>query len=134
MFFATLLSTILHIGAACLDVEIADTDMKRARGLMHRDSLGENEGMLFVFDKSEIVHFWMKETKIPLSIGFFDEQKRLTQISHMEPPKADSSRLKDYPSEKATRYALEVPQHWFERHKITPGMKFTLQDLPQSIK
>ena len=67
-------------GKVPLNVELADTPAERARGLMFRQSLGESEGMLFVFEKPETPSFWMKNTKIPLSIAFFDEDKKLINI------------------------------------------------------
>lgn len=88
---------------------------------MGRKNLNENEGMLFVFPKKEILHFWMKNTLIPLSIGFFDENQKLIEILDMELP---SQSLKTYKSQLPSLYALEVPQGWFHDRKITLGMKF----------
>ena len=136
MFFAVLLGTILHtahleINRVTLTVEIADTPASRDRGLMHRDSLDGGHGMLFVYDKPSKLSFWMKNTRIPLSIGFFNEEKRLLQIEDMNPPKSKTAPLALYNSLLPAQYALEVPQGWFTQHKITPGMKFTLHDLPE---
>ena len=127
MFLATLIGTFLQmsLGNTTLTVEIADTHASRQKGLMGREALLENHGMLFVFPKPEMVGFWMKNTLIPLSIGYFDSEKKLFQIENMDPPKT-----KELPLCKSihpAQYALEVPQNWFQEHKISLGEKFTLQ-------
>lgn len=134
MYFIPLLAFLLQtaqmkIDHAELTVEIADTMPKRNQGLMGRVSLEEGEGMLFIYTKPEILSFWMKNTRIPLSIGFFDAEKRLFQIEDMEPPLSSQASLKIYKSHRPAQYALEVPQNWFAKHKIALGTKFTLHDL-----
>ncbi len=136
MFFAILLGALLHtshleINRATVTVEIADTPASRDRGLMERDSLEVGHGMLFVYDKPTKLSFWMKNTRIPLSIGFFSKEKRLLQIEDMDPPKSKTAPLVLYNSLLPAQYALEVPQGWFTQNKITPGMKFTLHDLAE---
>ncbi len=126
MFFATLIQTILYIGDAQLLVEIADTQIKRAKGLMDREFLDEKEGMLFVFDRLEKHSFWMKNTKIPLSIGFFDAKKKLFQIEEMEPHSPNMSALRIYESNQPCLFALEASKDWFEKHQIAIGDTFTL--------
>lgn len=122
MFF--LLCALLQIGAVQLEVEIADTAESRNRGLMFRNTLEQNQGMLFIFDKSEILSFWMKNTYIPLTIGFFDENQALIQIEDMDVPKTKNLPL--YQSDRPAQYALEVSRDWFKKHKISIGDKFTL--------
>lgn len=124
----------MHIGGEKLVVEIADTPLLRDLGLMNRDVLAPEHGMLFIYPKEQFLCFWMKNTKIPLSIGFFDKEKRLRQIENMDPPKTDASPLFLYKSSHPMQYALEVPQNWFKEHKISLGEKFTLQDLKETIK
>lgn len=129
MFSLLLTSALLLIGDQKIQVEIADTQETRNRGLMYRQDLTDNEGMLFVFEKSDFQSFWMKNTKIPLSIGFFDVEKKLFEIQNMEPPLFPDAPLKIYQSKFKAKYALEVPQNWFQKNKIFPGQKFSLQDL-----
>lgn len=133
MVLAYLLSAVLttadlEIGGKEVRVEIADTPKFLAKGLMGRTSLADGEGMLFVFEKSKILSFWMKNTLIPLSVGFFDEEKRLINAADMSPvgPGADS--WPTFESKSPAQYALEVPQGWFARNHIQPGMKFTLNN------
>lgn len=120
-----LLCTILHIGSTQLDVEIADTVALRNKGLMHRESLGANEGMLFIYNQPNILSFWMKNTYIPLTIGFFNADKVLIQIEDMDIP--TSAELTLYQSKKQAQYALEVNRNWFTDNKISIGDKFTLE-------
>jgi uncharacterized protein len=105
-----------------VSVELARTEKERARGLMERNELAEGSGMLFIYRAPHILSFWMKNTKIPLSVGFFDERRRLINIEDMDPPAG--SALCVYRSIKPAQYALEVPQGWFEQHRIKLGMRF----------
>lgn len=114
-----------------LTVEMADTFRTRQRGLMHRKSLPKNEGMLFVFDRPHILSFWMKNTFIPLSIAFFDKEKKLINIESMEPQKIGprmQQDLRSYESKKYGLFAVEVNNGWFEKNKIIPGMDFKIKD------
>jgi uncharacterized membrane protein (UPF0127 family) len=96
--------------------ELARTDAERAQGLMNRPSLPDGEGMLFIFDREQIVSFWMKNTLIPLSIAFIRTDGRITEIRDMRALDATSVR-----SARSVRYALEVPQGWFARRGIKAG-------------
>ncbi|HSX14222.1 MAG TPA: DUF192 domain-containing protein [Chlamydiales bacterium] len=118
------LCTIFHLGTAQLDVEIADTNSSRNRGLMFRETLSDTQGMLFIYEKPEILSFWMKNTYIPLSIGFFDTDQILMQIDDMEPTTSISPPI--YKSIKPAKFALEVSKNWFKKNKISIGDKFTL--------
>ena len=69
-------TTKLKICGKRLDVDIVDTDATREKGLMYRKSMPENYGMLFVYDSEQSMNFWMKNTYIPLSIAFFDKEKK----------------------------------------------------------
>ena len=99
-----------------INVEVAATPQQRERGLMFRDELDEKWGMLFVYDKEEPRQFWMKNTKIPLSIAFIDRGLVVRDIQDMT-PMSEEMHLSKAPA----IYALEVNQGWFARHHITPG-------------
>lgn len=107
-------------------VEIARNE-SRSQGLMHRYSLPENAGMLFVFDSDGKWGFWMKNTLIPLSIGFIDKNWRLLQVLDMkvadDPAKGPFA---IYEPSAAYRYALEVNQGFFQRKGISPGAQLKL--------
>src|SRR3970040_543934 len=110
-----------------LTVEIAKTTETRSDGLMLRKSLPENAGMLFVFEEDARWGFWMKNTLIPLSIGFIDKNWRLIEIKDM-PIVADPANgpFPIYESSAPYRYALEVNQGFFQRKGITPGARLEL--------
>lgn len=118
----------IKIGPQTLDVEIADDDHKRSLGLMNRKVLKDGKGMLFIFDQEQQLSFWMKNTLIPLSIGYFDQNKKLFEILDMKPASPMEVRPPSYPSSRPGKYALEVPIGWFARNKIKPGATFTFVD------
>jgi uncharacterized membrane protein (UPF0127 family) len=117
----------LVIGDTTLLVEIARTNEEKCIGLMHRDSLAQDQGMLFVYETPQRLSFWMKNTKIPLDIGFFNSDQVLVQIEQMEPFQGKDQSHPVYKSASAAKFALEVPMGWFEERKIQPGIKFNLQ-------
>lgn len=126
---ATFLQTAeLEIGGKMLIVEIVDTPKTRKKGLMGRSDLAEGKGMLFIFEEPSMLSFWMKNTHIPLSIGFFDEEKRLINTAEMPPSSSGTKRLPCYESLTPAQYALEASPNWFKKNNIKPGMKFTLHD------
>jgi len=107
-----------------LIVELADTSLKRATGLMYRDKLAYNEGMLFVFTYLQKLTFWMKNTKIPLSLAYINEKGRIMQILDLEPFDLSFRQSKD-----KVKYALEVNQGWFDKNKIKVGDIIDLSEL-----
>lgn len=109
-----------------LTVQIAETFEQRAHGLMNRPHLADTEGMLFVSEDEVFQSFWMKNTLIPLSIGFFDKNRKLIQVLDMQPPlgPVDDSQLPSYRSAQPAKYALEVSVGWFKRKNIAIGSVF----------
>lgn len=101
-----------------VEVEIADTDAERQTGLMGRNVLPENAGMLFVFEGEQTLSFWMRDTLIPLSIAYIDAEGRIVDIQDMQP-------LDDVPphyvSAEPAQYALEVNQGFFEERGVVVG-------------
>ena len=100
-----------------LIVELAATPQSRRCGLSNRAALGENQGMLFVYPRSDLRTFWMKDTWIPLSIAFLDESGIIINIEIMYPDQTE----KRYHSRLPALYALEVNQGWFRSHGIKTG-------------
>jgi len=119
----------IQLGDQVLTVEVARTDEERAKGLSGRDELQDGQGMLFLFKRPRMLGFWMKNTQIPLSIGFFNEKRELINTLDMTPAPAPPYKL--YRSRAPALYALEVPQGWFEKHQIGQGAKFSFLD-PQN--
>lgn len=117
--------TILRVGNALIRAEIADTPEKKARGLSGRAALGENEGMLFVFEKPGIYSFWMKDMNFPIDIIWLDEYFRVVDISADAEP---SSFPNLFTPSAPAQYALEVPGGFAQQH-ITIGeyVKFALK-------
>ncbi len=116
------------IAGKTIVVEMADTDERRAFGLMFRSHLPKDEGMLFIFEDERTRSFWMKNTLIPLSIAYINKDKVITEILDMHPAVLGSTRPKSYPSKKKSMYALEMNIGWFERNKIWPGVQFRYAD------
>jgi len=104
--------------------ELARTAAQREQGLMHRKNLKDGYGMLFIFDRDQILSFWMKNTLIPLSIAFIAYDGRIMEIHDMQP-----GNLNPVYSSRSVRYALEVPQGWFDRAGIIAGDKLQLGKL-----
>ena len=96
-----------------LRLEWADVYQEREKGLMGRSHLPENSGMMFVFEEPKTYCFWMKNTLIPLSVGFIDAQGKLVQINDMQPKS-----LQHHCAKQPILYALEVNQGWFERNNV----------------
>jgi uncharacterized membrane protein (UPF0127 family) len=113
-------------GPVTLEVEIASTTEERRRGLMRRESLPEQAGMLFVYDEPHRGSFWMKNTLIPLSIAFADAEGRLLAILDMEPCRADP--CPRYDPGVTYRSALEVNQGAFSRWGVELGDVLRLED------
>ncbi len=112
----------IKVGKTTLAVEIADTEPRRSQGLMFRKKLEPGHGMLFIFPDESPRGFWMKNTLIPLSIGYFDKTKKLIRILDMDPqPGVSDFDLRIYNSDLGAQYALEVPQGWFSEKKIKIG-------------
>ena len=99
-----------------IKAEVARTEAEKGRGLMFRQKLGKNEGMLFVYEKEERLSFWMKNTPIPLSIAFLDKSGLIVDIQDMVPFSLQT-RVSAFPAQ----YALEVNQGWFKTNEIFPG-------------
>ena len=117
-------TTQIQIGPHTVQAEIAATDASRSYGLMNRQSLPEDQGMLFVFDQVNAACFWMKNTPLPLSIAFIDAQGTIVNIADMQPYSLDT-----HCPTAPIAFALEMEQGWFRQHQISAGM--SVKHLPQ---
>jgi uncharacterized protein len=106
-------------------VEIADTQGEREVGLMHRESLPEDAGMIFLFEEEITGGFWMKNTLIPLSIAFVGADGEILRILDMEPCEADPCEI--YDPGVAYASALEVNQGAFANWGVEEGDLLTLE-------
>lgn len=98
----------VELGNQRYAIEIADDDAERARGLMFRDALPSGHGMLFIHDAEEPQAYWMKNTKIPLDILYFDDERKLVAQQRDVPPCSLGDGCPSYPSDAAARYVLEL--------------------------
>jgi uncharacterized membrane protein (UPF0127 family) len=108
----------LTAGMHLIKAEFANTFQARTQGLMFREKLAQNAGMLFRFDEAATQCMWMKNTLIPLSVAFLDEAGTIVTILEMQ-PHDETSRCSSGPA----RYALEMNRAWFAERGIKPGMK-----------
>lgn len=109
-------TALIDVDGHELAVELAITPEEQMVGLMHRDTLDGDGGMLFVFPQEKILSFWMKNTEIPLSIAFIKVGGRIVQIESMKPYSLDS-----HISHEKVKYALEMNEGWFEKHGVEAG-------------
>ena len=98
----------VELGNQRYAIEIADEDAERARGLMFRDALPTGHGMLFIHDAEEPQAYWMKNTKIPLDILYFDDERKLVAQQRDVPPCSLGDGCPSYPSDAPARYVLEL--------------------------
>ncbi len=107
-----------------VSAEIAVKAEERNRGFMFRTEIPDGSGMLFVFEKDQILHFWMKNTPHPLSIAYIDRSGKIRDIFDMTPFSESS-----VSSTVSVLYALEVPQGYFERVGVKKGDRLKLSGL-----
>ncbi|MEJ5209591.1 DUF192 domain-containing protein [Denitratimonas sp. CY0512] len=106
-------------------VELALDDASRMRGLMFRDSLPQDHGMLFVFEQQEPQAFWMRNTRIPLDILYFDDGLRLVSATHGAPP-CTTATCPSYPSTRPARFVLELNAGHARRLGVVAGDELVL--------
>lgn len=109
-------TTQLTAGMHLIRAEVADDDQERQIGLMHRPSMGANDGMVFVFEQPGVQCFWMRNTLIPLSAAFIDDSGTIVNIEDMKPQSDDS-----HCSKKPVRFVLEMNKGWFEKRGLKAG-------------
>jgi uncharacterized membrane protein (UPF0127 family) len=108
-------------------IEIAADEPSRERGLMFRESMPADHGMLFVFDDAQVRTFWMKNTHIPLDILYFDADYKLLSVQQRVPPCLNSgNNCPGYPSEGAARYVLELNAGMADKLGVKSGDALTV--------
>jgi uncharacterized membrane protein (UPF0127 family) len=106
----------LEVGKHRIEVEVAANEQTRNLGLMYRSHLPPDQGMIFVYPSPTRICMWMKNTLIPLSVAFLDEEGRILNIEDMAPHSE-----KNHCTVKPARYALEMNQGWFAGHGVKAG-------------
>jgi uncharacterized membrane protein (UPF0127 family) len=108
----------LNAGMHLIRAEVVSDPGSRAQGLMYRKSLAQSAGMLFIFDEQAPHCMWMKNTLIPLSVAFIDDNGAIVNIADME-PHSEASHCATRP----VRYALEMNRGWFAARGVKPGSR-----------
>ena len=112
-------------------VELALDDDQRARGLMFRTEMDANHGMLFVFPNEDRRAFWMKNTKIPLDIMYFNADRRFVSGQYNVPTCSAGDRCPNYPSDGAAKYVLELNAGVGKALGLSPGDEL---EIPKDIR
>lgn len=126
-FFASRSSGLLGtkaeatIGEEKFSLNVADTPEKRQKGLSNTRSLGDKNGMLFVFDEPTIPAFWMKEMNFPIDIIFLNNERVITVFPNVQAPKEENDPLPTYQPISPSNRVIEVKAGTVERLKIVPG-------------
>lgn len=110
----------LSAGMHLIDAQVAQTPGQQEVGLMFREQMPQNEGMLFVFERPSEQCFWMRNTLIPLTAAFIGDDGTLVNLEDMKP-----KTLESHCSSKPVRYVLEMNQGWFARKGIKAGFKLS---------
>ena len=108
----------LTAGMHRIDAQVALAPQERQTGLMHRKEMPQHEGMLFVFEQPAVQCFWMKNTLLPLTAAFVEDDGTIANLADMKPQTLDS-----HCSAKPVRYVLEMNQGWFAKRGIQAGAK-----------
>lgn len=116
----------VELGGERYKVEIADDDAERVRGLMFRDEMAADRGMLFIHDREEPQAYWMKNTRIALDILYFDNARKLVAQQRDVPPCSAGDRCPPYPSIAAARYVLELNAGEAARLHLQEGAELRL--------
>jgi len=121
----------VELGGQRYRVEVMDDDAGRARGLMFREHMNDDAGMLFIHDREEPQAYWMKNTRIPLDILYFDRALRLVAQQRDVPPCSAGNACPSYPSRKPARYVLELNAGQAARLGLEDGTTLRLsEDIP----
>jgi uncharacterized membrane protein (UPF0127 family) len=120
----------IKVGDRTVQMQIAAKTPEVQKGLMFRKTMGEDEGMLFVFTTPQQQGFWMRNTTLPLDIGYFDPAGELKEIYPMHPldERSVNSRSRNI------QFCLEMNQGWFKRNDVKPGAKLDLKAVAEALK
>ena len=120
----------IGLGDKTVEIQIAYKDTEMEKGLMNRTSMGEHRGMLFYYDPPKQMSFWMRNTKIPLDIGFFTADGILREVYSMYPmdERSVKSRRDDL------LIALEMNQGWYAKNDIRVGDTLDLVELKKALQ
>ena len=119
----------VRVDGHSIDVQVAARYLERLRGLQGRTQLGPEEGMLFVYPNEQDLEFWMRNTPLPLDLGFFDSRGALVSISALEPYETRKTK-----APRPSRYALEMPRGWFAKKGVAVGALLDLRSVETAME
>ena len=119
----------LSVGNVPFKAQVAVFDLEKMRGLMYRETLAENNGMVFVYDSPTQASFWMKNTLIPLDIGFFDKNGVLTEVKKLYPQNLDAVKS----ARPDIMYCIEMNAGWFDKNNVKSSAKLDMKKLSDAI-
>ncbi|MFI5337073.1 MAG: DUF192 domain-containing protein [Opitutales bacterium] len=120
----------ITVGARAVQMQVAALPEELQHGLMFRPKLDQDEGMIFVFTHPQQMGFWMRNTEIPLDIGYFDADGELKEIYPMYPH--DERTVASHSH--AIQFCLEMNQGWFKERGVKPGDKLDLKALAEALR
>jgi uncharacterized membrane protein (UPF0127 family) len=120
----------LTIGSNTVQLQLALTDSERAQGLMYRDSMPHDHGMLFLFNEPGPRSFWMRNTRIPLDLAYFDADGRLLEVHALYP--YDENGVASRSDQ--VQIVVEMNRGWFARNQMQAAAKIDLDALAQAVK
>ena len=120
----------IKVGERTVSMQVAVKPDEMQKGLMYRQSMGEDEGMVFVFAKPQRMSFWMRNTEIPLDIGYFDAQGVLKEIHPLYPRDENAVQSRS----QALQFCLEMNQGWYARNGVKPGAQLDLKALAAALR
>ncbi|MGB0272349.1 MAG: DUF192 domain-containing protein [Opitutales bacterium] len=120
----------IRIGAQLAHLQLALNDAERSKGLMFRDQLKSHHGMLFIFERPAQRHFWMRNTRIPLDLGYFDSFGKLKEIHKLYPYDETSVASRS----RQIQIVIEMNQGWYSQQGVLTGAQIDLQALSQAIR
>ena len=120
----------IQVGDQTVQMQIAATREEMEKGLMFRTSMGQDEGMLFIYDSPQQMNFWMHNTEIPLNIGYFDPSGELKETYEMYAH--DEMTVSSHSQH--LQFALEMNQGWYQQAGVKPGARLDLTAVAGALK
>jgi len=120
----------IKVGAQVVRMQVAILLSESEKGLMFRQALAADEGMIFIYDEPQQMSFWMRNTELPLDIGFFDASGELREIYPMYPHDERPVTSRDH----HLQFALEMNQSWYRQSGTKPGAKLDLAALAEAVR
>ncbi len=119
----------IKVGGQVVQMQIAILPAESQRGLMFRKTMGTEEGMIFLYERPQQMSFWMRNTELPLDMGFFDADGKLKEVYPMYPHDE-----RPVESLGIRRFALEMNQGWYRKNGLKPGDALDLAALAEAVR